>query len=180
LSQKIHSQSTPCATAPPITGPPTTASPVMPWRIPSAEPRRSGGKAALTSASASVITSAPPTPWTARAAISEPASGASAQAAEAETNSARPAVNMRRRPKRSPSAAAGKSSTARVRLYAFTVHSSCSIEAPRSNRIVVSAVDTTSVSSATISEAIEASARTHTSSRRFMRQSYLIVLENYK
>ncbi len=62
LSQKIHSQEIPAATAPPITGPATTASPVMPSRIPIAEPRRSAGKAALTSARASVITSAPPAP----------------------------------------------------------------------------------------------------------------------
>jgi len=40
------------------------------------------------------------------------------------------------------------------------VHSSSSIDAPRSLRIVVSAVETTSVSSATISEAIEVRART--------------------
>jgi hypothetical protein len=67
---------------------------------------------------------------------------------------------MRRRPKRSPSAAAGSSSTARLRLYELTVHSSSSIEAPRSCRIVVRAVETTSVSSATISDATEVSART--------------------
>jgi hypothetical protein len=42
----------------------------------------------------------------------------------------------------------------------LTVHSSCSIEAPRSCLIVVSAVETTRVSSATISEATDVSART--------------------
>ena len=116
LSQKIQCQSMPSATVPPITGPATTASPVMPSRIPMADPRRSAEKAALTSASESVITSAPPTPWTARAAISQPASGASAHATEASENKARPAVNIRRRPNLSPSAAAGSSNTARLRL----------------------------------------------------------------
>jgi hypothetical protein len=46
-------------------------------------------------------------------------------------------------------------------LYALTVHSSCSIEAPRSSLIVVSAVDTTIASSAAINEATAASTRTH-------------------
>src|SRR6266542_2567286 len=41
------------------------------------------------------------------------------------------------------------------------VHSSCSIEARRSSRIVLSAVDTTSVSSATMNEATDARTRTH-------------------
>src|SRR5580704_11162930 len=41
------------------------------------------------------------------------------------------------------------------------VHPSSSTEAPRCTRIVVSAVDTTSVSSTTISDAAEARARTH-------------------
>jgi hypothetical protein len=50
-------------------------------------------------------------------------------------------------------------------LYALTVHSSSSIEAPRSSRIVLSAVDTTSVSNATISDAIEVSARIHLCAR---------------
>src|SRR5206468_11236043 len=40
----------------------------------------------------------------------------------------------------------------KLRLYALTVHSSCSTEAPRSSRIVLSAVDTTSVSRAAISD----------------------------
>ena len=88
----------------------------MPLKSPSARPRCSGGNAALSSASASGITNAAPTPCTARAAISQPMLGASAHAADAATNSPRPATNMRRRPKRSPSAAAVISSTAKLRL----------------------------------------------------------------
>jgi hypothetical protein len=53
------------------------------------------------------------------------------------------------------------SSTAKLRLYAFTVHSSCSTEAPRSSRIVLKAVDTTSVSSAAISDPMAVRATTH-------------------
>ena len=161
LSQKIHSHARPCATAPPITGPPATARPVRPCNAPIAAPRRSGGKAAPTRASASGITSAAPAPWTVRAATSQPADGASAQAPEARANKTSPAASSRRRPNRSPSAAALSSSTPRLRLYALTIHSSCSTPAPRSSRMVVSAVDTTSVSSATMKDARAARPRTH-------------------
>jgi hypothetical protein len=50
LSQKIHVQSMPSTTAPPTSGPLATASPVMALKMPIAAPRRSGGKAALSSA----------------------------------------------------------------------------------------------------------------------------------
>jgi hypothetical protein len=43
----------------------------------------------------------------------------------------------------------------------LTVHSSASTDASRSSRIVVSAVVTTSASSATMKEAIDVRARTH-------------------
>src|SRR5919197_91669 len=53
------------------------------------------------------------------------------------------------------------SSTAKLRLYALTVHSSCASDAPRSSRIVFSALATTSVSRAAISEPMPVSATTH-------------------
>jgi hypothetical protein len=89
---------------------------VIALNMPIAAPRFSGGNAALSSASASGISSAAPAPCTPRAAISVPASGASAQAADAAVNSARPAAYMRRRPSRSPSAAPVVNSTAKLRL----------------------------------------------------------------
>ena len=116
LIQKIHCHASPSATAPPITGPLATARPVRPCSAPIAAPRFSGGKAAPTSVSESGMTAAAPMPWTARAAISVPASGASAQAADANENKARPATKIRRRPKRSPSADAVINSTAKERL----------------------------------------------------------------
>ena len=116
LSQKIHSQSIPSTTAPPTSGPSATATPVIALNIPIAAPRRSGGKAALSSASPSGITSAAPAPWTARAAISSPTFGASAQAAEARAKRVSPTAYIRRRPSRSPSAAPVISSTAKLRL----------------------------------------------------------------
>ena len=110
-------------TAPPTSGPIATASPLMPPHAPSASPRRSGGTAAERIVSVSGITIAPPRPCTARAASSAPIDGASAAAAEASVKMARPIENSRRRPKRSPSAAPVRSSTAKVSVYALTVHS---------------------------------------------------------
>jgi len=62
------------------------------------------------------MTIAAPTPWTVRAAISEPAPGASAHAAEPAANTPRPMANTRRLPNRSPTAAAVISSTAKARV----------------------------------------------------------------
>ena len=92
LSQKIHSQASPSMTAPPTSGPLATARPVIALNMPIAAPRRSGGNAAVRSAKPIGMTSAAPAPWTARAATSVPASGASAHAAEASANSTRPAA----------------------------------------------------------------------------------------
>ena len=115
LSQKIHCQARVSVIAPPNTGPATTARPVIAPNSPSAHARRSGGKAALSSASDSGAITAAPAPWTARAVISQPMFVASAHAADAATNSSRPAANSRRRPNRSPSAAPVISSTAKLR-----------------------------------------------------------------
>ena len=45
FSQKIHGHSRPSAIAPPTSGPLATARPVIAKKIPSADPRRSGGNA---------------------------------------------------------------------------------------------------------------------------------------
>jgi len=116
LTQKIHCHSSPCTIAPLTIGPSATAIPVTALNMPIAVPRLSGGKAAVSSASASGRMNAAPAPWIARAAISMPTLELSAQAAEAAENSASPAANMRRRPKRSPTAAAVISRTAKLRL----------------------------------------------------------------
>ena len=79
-----------------------------------------------------------------------------AAAAEAAVNRARPTQNMRRRPKRSPSAAPVRSRQANATWYAFTVHSRLERLAPRSTRRTGRAVVTTSVSSAVMKTPSEA------------------------
>ena len=155
FSQKIHCQEIPSTTAPPTSGPIATARPAMPDQAPSAAPRRSRETAALRSVSVSGVTIAAPNPWTARAAISQSADGASAAAAEAAVKIPTPSMNIRFRPNRSPSAAPVSRKTAKVRVYAFTVHSSSSREAPRSTRITGIAVETTRLSSTTMKSAID-------------------------
>ncbi len=79
----------------------------------------------------------------------------SAAKADAAVKMTRPMTNIRRRPKRSPSAAPVSRSTANVSVYAFTVHSSCEIVACRSCRITGSAVVTTRLSSETMNRAAD-------------------------
>ena len=86
----------------------------MPPQAPSATPRRSAGTPAERIVSVSGITIAPPRPCTARAASSAPIDGASAAAADAAVKIPMPIANIRRRPKRSPSAAPVSRSTAKV------------------------------------------------------------------
>jgi hypothetical protein len=114
LIQKIHGHEIACTAPPPTSGPSTIPRPVIAPKIPSAFARRAGGNAALSSASASGIITAAPAPWTARAAISQPMLCASAAAAEPATNNPMPAMNIRLRPRRSPTAAPVISSTARL------------------------------------------------------------------
>src|SRR5262249_55911423 len=161
LSQKIHCQSMPCTIAPPTIGPSATAMPVTALNMPIAVPRFSGGKAAVSSASASGRMNAAPAPCTARAAIRKPTFVLRAHAADASENRPSPNTNVRLRPKRSPSAEAVISSTAKLRLYALTVHSSSPIDARKCRRTVLSAVATTTVSSAAIIDAMPVRRTTH-------------------
>ena len=114
LIQKIQCQEIPPTIAPPTTGPTATAEPVTAPQIPIALPRWPAGEAADTSARLSGVISAAPAPWIARAAISAPEDGARAHAADAEVNSASPTVNIRRRPRRSPSTAPSRISTPKL------------------------------------------------------------------
>ena len=77
----------------------------MPPQIPMAAPRFSAGNASLIRVRVSGTSMAAPAPCTTRAAMSIPAPDDSAAGAEPRTNTMSPRTYMRRRPKRSPSAA---------------------------------------------------------------------------
>ena len=105
LSQKIQCHERPWVIAPPTTGPRAIARPEMPPQAPSASGRRAGETASERMVRLSGVTNAAPIPCAARARISISLLGARAAAAEPRVKMPRPIVNMRRRPKRSPSAA---------------------------------------------------------------------------
>jgi hypothetical protein len=107
-----------------------------------------------------------PRPCTARAAISASVLGASAAAAEASVKMPRPATKTRRRPSRSPSAAPVSRKTAKASVYALTVHSSASSDAPRSSRMLVSALLTTRLSRLTMKMATAVTASVQPGRRR--------------
>jgi len=161
LIQKIHCHERPETTAPPTSGPSATARPPIPPQAPSATPRFSAGTADERMVRVSGVMIAPPTPWRARAATSASIEGASAAAAEASVKITSPIENIRLRPNRSPSAAPVRSSTAKVRVYALTVHSRLSMPAPRSFRITGRAVVTTRLSRVTTTRASEVTANVH-------------------
>jgi hypothetical protein len=114
LIQKIHCQDAASVTAPPMTGPSAAPRPAVAPQMPSAMPRRCGAVTLTMSVTVSGIVIAAPTPWTARAAISAPMLGASAEAALPAVKTVIPMTIRRRRPNRSPSAAPVSSSTAKV------------------------------------------------------------------
>ena len=122
-------------------------------QIPSAALRRCGGTAALRRVSDKGMIMAPPAPWRARAVTSTAMLGAMAASAEAPVNRAMPRTKMRLRPNRSPTAAADISSTAKVSVYALTVHSSPDRPAWRWTRITGRAVETTRLSSEAMNRA---------------------------
>ena len=121
-------------------------------------PRRSAGNAEARIVRLSGMTMAAPRPWSARAATSRPAVGAIAQAAEAMVNSVNPIVKIRRRPRRSPRAAAVMMPAAKASVKALTVHSSVDRLACRSRWIAGRAVTTTSASRATMKKAMAVNA----------------------
>jgi hypothetical protein len=92
LIQKIQCQFRSCVTAPPTSGPQAIASPVTPPMMPTTAPRRSGGKAEVSSVRPSGIMMAAPMPWKARNVMRAVLFAARAQAADAAVNRARSAT----------------------------------------------------------------------------------------
>ena len=97
---------------PPSSGPTKFETPALAPQIPSALPRRSGGKPLTAPASAAGLTSPAPAPWMTRVVISAPMLDVSAPAPAPTPNTARPTSASRRAPNRSTSAPAGSNTIA--------------------------------------------------------------------
>ena len=96
--QKTHRQDRWSTSTPPTNGPMSPAMPEYAVHRPIARPCASPSNADTIIASELGTSSAPPTPWTARAATRTAPVGAIAQAADATANPTRPAASTRRRP----------------------------------------------------------------------------------
>ena len=110
LMAKIQRQDALSTSWPPISGPRTVPIPPHAVQAPTARPRSSGGKLATITASAEGVSSAPNTPWRARATTSSSTVGAIAQKTDVTPKPVTPSANTRRAPNRSPSEPATSSS----------------------------------------------------------------------
>ncbi|CAM5711546.1 hypothetical protein SMICM304S_03398 [Streptomyces microflavus] len=133
FSRNTHRQPGPSTSHPPTNGPTAAPTPPNPDQSPTARARSSGWKLAWMSARDPGVSSAPPTPCRARAAMRTPAFGAIPQRSEASANHTIPTTNTRRRPYRSPSAPPSRISPASVSMYALTVHWSAARSVSRSS-----------------------------------------------
>lgn len=161
FSRKTQRQPGPSTSQPPRNGPTAPPMPPKPDHRPTAFARSSGWKEAWMSAREPGVSSAPPMPCRARAAISTPAFGASPHSSEAEANHMTPRTNTLRRPKRSPSEPPSRISPASVSMYAFTVHCRAARLASRSRPIRGSATLTTVESSMAMLEPSTVVSRIH-------------------
>ena len=104
LMKKTSRQDTAPISQPPRNGPIAVATPPSPDQAPMALERSSGANDAWRIARLPGVSSAAPTPCSARAAIRNPASGARPQASDASANHTVPITKTFRRPWTSPSA----------------------------------------------------------------------------
>ena len=152
LTRKIQCQSSESVSTPPsstpIEPPPDATNPKTPIAF-----ARSAGSVNrfIISESETAEATAPPTPCTARAAISTPCDSASPQQIEAIVNSAMPPMNSVRWPYRSPRRPPRSRNPPNVSRYAFTTHASEVDEKPRSSLMEGSATFTIVVSSTIMS-----------------------------
>ena len=134
LIQNTELQSNASSRAPPASGPSTMPRPDTAAHAPMALPRSSAGKIAVMIDSVEGMMNAPPTPISARVAVSISLDVARAEAADPTANTTRPNCSARLRPKRSPRQPAVSSRPANTSRYESTIHCSALPDAPRSSR----------------------------------------------
>jgi hypothetical protein len=101
LTNRTHRQDSVEVSTPPRIDPAAPPAPATALQIPSAQGRRSGANVVTMIVKVAGDSSAPPMPWTARAAVSQAESCATPPARLATVKSPRPNRNTRRRPNRS-------------------------------------------------------------------------------
>ena len=133
--------------SPPVTGP--SAAPATPAAAHRRAPARSAPVASTRSSRLPTSTNAPPTAWSARAAINTPSDGATAHAVVAAAKPIRPAAVAVAGSLRTHTRAAGTAASASTRLNAMRTHATSVTSAPKSRRISGSASVTTPESPST-------------------------------
>ena len=117
---KIDRHENASVSRPPITGP--SAAPATPAAAHRRAPARSAPVASTSSSRLPTITSAPPTAWAARAAISTPSDGATAHTVVAAAKPTRPTAVATAGSPRTHTRAAGTATSASTRLNAIRTH----------------------------------------------------------
>ena len=155
LTNSTQRQEAYVTSRPPAMSPTAAPTPLIAAYTPIARLRGGpSGNAVAISASAVGATIAPPTPCSARAASSQPGEVANPPASDAAENSSSPAVNIRRRPNRSPARPPSSSRPPNVSAYALITHSRPLPEKPSAAWMCGRATLTTVASSTTISCAV--------------------------
>ena len=113
--KKMDRQPSVSVSTPPTSGPIAVAPPRVAPKTPSARASAAPENSARSSGVAVANSTAPPTPWSPRNNCSASAVGATAHVSDPTVKITRPTRNSQRRPSRSPSVAAGSSSTASTR-----------------------------------------------------------------
>jgi len=152
LITKIQRHEAASISTPPPSGPSTVEMPAHAVQVPIAGPRSAAGNTAMMIASVLGTSSAPATPWSARAAINTSTDGAIAQTSEVTPKPATPAAKTVRRSKMSSSDPPTSSSELSVRRNASTIHCCSARPASRSAWIAGSATFITVPSRNTIPE----------------------------
>jgi hypothetical protein len=167
LMRKIAGQPRPWVSTPPSRTPEVAPSPPSAPHTPSARLRDapSSNDVVMIARLAAEIT-APPTPWIARAPRRTAGEPAIAHMRDAAVNSAVPARNTRRRPRRSEARPPSRSNPAKVSVYALTTHCRPAVENPRPSWIAGSATFTIETSRITMNCARQTSRRSALESLR--------------
>src|SRR3954452_8495808 len=143
LIRKIHRQSAYSISPPPTNGPMAADRLVSPAQAPIAGARSSCTKAPWIMARLPGVSSAPPMPWSPRAAISTSGLGATPHSNDASANQVVPMTKIRRLPNRSPREPPRRIRLASESKYPLVIHCSCERLASRSLPMVRRATLTT-------------------------------------
>jgi hypothetical protein len=144
---------------PPVTGPTAVESPTVAPKKPNARPRSAPENSCWISAEFCGAIAPAARPWHSRAAISHPVLGAAPASALNRTNALSASMNIRRRPKASPSRPAGTRASPKVRAYPETTHCTPAASVPSARWIDGSATETMLTSSRLMNPAVSATER---------------------